>query len=484
MSRKARRWCPGTKIRYPDAELAERSRRGIVYRDAIRGRLKPDTRLVSYFCAACDAYHLGHERVDVPPAAANEGGPDGHLNRTVEAPSKLSPTEGLDTVNTVLATLDPLKPQEDATVAHDVANEHNAAAGADVQNQAQPAAELVTATAIPAGDPDYLDDVPRRPLRIRPVSIGHVREELLRLYRPPLRARGTYSMMKRAFNLLAELKATTTADLTEGLVAELIKSRPPDLSCRTIAQYLRCLRIIAKFCIHRGYLGESPFAFRGVSAWVRITPVEHRRYYTSDEVRRILDTMQEDVNSTDGWIQWRARRLLALTATYAYGGFRASEGARLWVEDIDLELGIITVSDRFGVKTIGSARLVPAPPKLRAILQDWLPHRMDAPPGYLDEEALKCPFAFPNVTRSNYWYDGPTAQKPINRLKAVALRAGVEDATFARFRHAWATQAEFLGIPGAGIQRILGHTTELTSLRNYRHSIAKNLTDTVAGFEY
>ena len=40
------------------------------------------------------------------------------------------------------------------------------------------------------------------------------------------------------------------------------------------------------------------------------------------------------------------------------------------------------------------------------------------------------------------------------------------------------------GIPGAGIQRVMGHTSETTSRRHYRHSIAKNLTDTVAGFDY
>ena len=67
---------------------------------------------------------------------------------------------------------------------------------------------------------------------------------------------------------------------------------------------------------------------------------------------------------------------------------------------------------------------------------------------------MRCTYAFPNITRTNYWYDGPTGQKPINRLKAVAQRAGVPNATFARFRHAWATQAEFLGVPAAGIQRI------------------------------
>lgn len=71
MTAKARYWCPG-KVRYATPELAERSRRGIVFKDAARGRLRPGLRLVCYFCDVCQAFHLGHERVDVPPAMHDE----------------------------------------------------------------------------------------------------------------------------------------------------------------------------------------------------------------------------------------------------------------------------------------------------------------------------------------------------------------------------------------------------------------------------
>ena len=102
--------------------------------------------------------------------------------------------------------------------------------------------------------------------------------------------------------------------------------------------------------------------------------------------------------------------------------------------------------------------------------------------------ALKCPYAFPGVTRKSYWHDGEAAQEaPLTQLKIVAYLAGIADygdATFSKFRHAWATQAEFLGISGAGIQHIMGHTTELTSLRHYRHSVRDHLTATVAEFDY
>jgi hypothetical protein len=66
MGAKRRRWCPG-KVCFLDTDQAERSRRGIVYKDARRGRLRPGVRLVCYWCEVCQAFHLGHEPVDVPP---------------------------------------------------------------------------------------------------------------------------------------------------------------------------------------------------------------------------------------------------------------------------------------------------------------------------------------------------------------------------------------------------------------------------------
>ena len=184
-------------------------------------------------------------------------------------------------------------------------------------------------------DPDGLDDfddMPERPARIHRVPMEQVRKTLLSLYQPPMRAPHTYRMMKRAFDVLAELSVATSFDLTEGLVAQLIKTRPPGLSCRTgravPAMYQNNFQILHPSRLAPRVALRLPPCRR----WVRITPVEHRRFYTSDEVRRILTTMQEDVDSTDGWPQWKSRRLLAVTATCAFGGFRMSEAFRLHVQ--------------------------------------------------------------------------------------------------------------------------------------------------------
>ena len=164
-----------------------------------------------------------------------------------------------------------------------------------------------------------------------------------------------------------------------------------------------------------------------------------------------------------------------------------TEAFTIWVDDIDLEASIITVRRTSGLKQWarpewcqcrrGSSRSSP---------------RNGCPSGgrrhgFLDKGAKACPFAFPGVTRKSYWHGGPSEYKPLARLKSVAQLAGIAnfgDATFSKFRHAWACQAEFLGISGAAIMRVMGHTTELTSLKNYRHSIEQNLRTTVQDFDY
>jgi integrase len=327
-----------------------------------------------------------------------------------------------------------------------------------------------------------------RPARIRAIPMHTLRDQMLALYQPPLRSKRTLEMMRRVFNVLDAMEAKSSADLTESLVAKMVSSRPKGENCATIIQQLTCVRVIANFAKRHGYLRDTPFAFRPVSRWAQARPSERVRWYTAEEVRKLLERMEADVRETTGWPNWRARRLWAVSACCAFGGFRMTEAFSLFVSDISLPNGIITVSARRQLKTISSARMVPMPPRLKKILEeDWLPFRQSAPPGFLDEHGLACPYAFPNVTRTSYWHGGPSGHTPLARLKSVAYRAGIADfanASFARFRHAFATQAEFLGIPGASIQRVMGHTSEQTSLRHYRHSIAKNLTATVAGFDY
>jgi hypothetical protein len=75
MADKPRRWCRG-KFHYASVELAERSCRALAWKNSLRGRRKKDMRLTPYWCDVCQAFHIGHERVDVPPAHENSPASD------------------------------------------------------------------------------------------------------------------------------------------------------------------------------------------------------------------------------------------------------------------------------------------------------------------------------------------------------------------------------------------------------------------------
>ena len=196
--------------------------------------------------------------------------------------------------------------------------------------------------------------------------------------------------------------------------------------------------------------------------------------------------MAQDVETTAGWSQWRARRLYALTATVAYCGLRASEALYLHAADIRLEARCIGLTDRGrdggkAFKTNASAQPVPIPNALVPILADWLEHRLDAP---ADFPIPECPWLFPTLNRKSNWKSGVPGQKPVQRLQAVANRAGVEGMTFLSLSHSWATHAEYHGYGPALIQRVLRHTTEKTAELWYRHADVPNLVERVSGFDF
>ena len=81
------------------------------------------------------------------------------------------------------------------------------------------------------------------------------------------------------------------------------------------------------------------------------------------------------------------------------------------------------------------------------------------------------------------WVNGSRGQKPIQRLKAVAALAGVDDASFQMFRRSWATHAEAVMGP-AMIARILPHTTTRTSEEHYRQADVTNMQAAVRDFRF
>jgi len=293
--------------------------------------------------------------------------------------------------------------------------------------------------------------------------------------------------MRSVLDLLRGLEVKTTADLTPALVARFIETRPPGQSPRTLQTLLRVLRGVCNNAVINGYLRVSPFALRRVSQWLgRIGPPTEKKHYSRDEIRRVLILMAADVEATAGWSQWRARRLYALTATVAYCGLRASEALYLHAADIRLEARFIALTDRgrdggYRLKTPGSEQPVPIPEALVPILTDWLSHRLDHP---ADFEIPPCEWLFPTLNRKSNWTGGPPGTKPVQRLRAVAERAGVIGMTLQSLRRSLATHLEHHGTGQAMITRILRHTDSRTTLTWYQQADVPNMVAALASFDF
>ena len=324
-------------------------------------------------------------------------------------------------------------------------------------------------------------------MRTTAIPFDRFAAELLRLYDPPHRAAATRRQMKKVLDLVAALGVKTTADLSATMVAKFIEARPPGQSPRTLQTLLRVLRGVCNNAVINGYLRISPFALRRVSQWLgRIGPPAEKKHYSRDEIRRVLSLMAADIEITAGWSQWRARRLYALTATVAYCGLRASEALYLHAADIRLEARYVNLTDRGrdggrALKTDASARPVPIPDALVPILQDWFSHRLDHP---ADFEIPPCEWLFPTLNRRGPWTGGPAGNKPVQRVQAVALRAGVEGMTLQSLRRSLATHLEHHGTGQAMITRILRHTDSKTTLTWYQQADVPNMVQAMASFDF
>jgi len=327
----------------------------------------------------------------------------------------------------------------------------------------------------------------------QPIPLDRFRDEVLDLYRPPLRARKTFDKVRLVLDLVEPLAGpgATTADLTPALVARFVASRPAGESPNTTISLLNSLRAACTYAKSQGYVRASPFDFR--RQWVRPSKPEGPRHHTREEIARVLELLRADVDARRGWPRWRARRLYALTALVAYTGMRRNEALHLHAGDVDLDGRMVAIVERDGgrLKTSAAAQPVPMPEALAPILADWLAHRLDAPttgPDVPDAAAARpvcpdCPWLFPGVTRKGPWTGGPAGDKPLDRLRAAGERAGVEGLTFLSLRHSFATHAEFWGLGPAILQRILRHTTARTQW-HYRHADADNLRAAVRRIEF
>jgi integrase len=308
-----------------------------------------------------------------------------------------------------------------------------------------------------------------------PIPFQDMAVELLALYEPPMRAKGTYLKMRQALEVADELLGleATTADLTIPFIGRFVSSRPAGESPYTTFGLLANVRAACIYGFQRGYLKSNPFDFRSVGQWVRRgEPQRRKRHHSLEEIARVLELMSLDVVRKKGWAQWRARRLHALASVVAFTGLRKNEAIGLKVEDVLLDDRIIEVVPRLRnrLKTVASGQPVPIPEALAPILADWLPW-------------TGCEWVFPNAYRSSPWVGGSPGYRPIDRMKRLGQRAGVEGFTFQSLRHSWATHAEWWGISEAMIMRILRHTSVRTQ-QSYRHADIANMRAAVGGITF
>jgi len=286
---------------------------------------------------------------------------------------------------------------------------------------------------------------------MRPIPWDTFTVRYLSLYLPPMREPATYRQVRQILREFGELPGfRTTAALTEEAVAAWV-ARHKDRSPARVASLLRCMATAAKFAVGKGFLGSSPFEFRPPGQWVRSDKKNSARsaptHRGSDEIARVLD--QADAEAAMG--SWEAGRLQALVYVYAYAGLRKMEALHLETHNVDLERRVLTVEPKecWHPKTVKSAAKLPIAPPLRDVLRLWLPR-------------CGSNWLFPGKRLKTPWTSGAPTTKPLDQVKALGKRAGVEGLTILSFRKTIGTHAKSWGFSQLELKALLRHTNVRT----------------------
>jgi integrase len=297
-------------------------------------------------------------------------------------------------------------------------------------------------------------------MRTTSVPYSQFMEDVLEIY--SFRSRKTIAKMAQVLREFGAL-VTTMPQLKPATIAKWRKAHP-DRAPGTVHSLLRSFRAAIEIGIASGYLTASPLI---PQVWPELPNPDEvaEKYHTLAEIRAVLGRLQ--ALSGAGWHE---HRLYALAATVAYTGLRRNEALYLTIPDVDLTARCIRVVARRKLKTRASAQPVGLPDELAVILEPWIPRT-----GAI--------WVFPGATRRAPWTGGPPGYKPLDRLKAEGLAAGVPGFTFLSLRHSWATHAEWWGLGDTMIQRQLRHTTRKTQ-DHYRHADVANIAASVRSISF
>jgi integrase len=289
-------------------------------------------------------------------------------------------------------------------------------------------------------------------------SVDHAQfaRSVLDLYQVPIRRKATRAKIRQALEEFAAI-CPDTAALTPGAVARWLAAHP-GRTPRTAYSLLRAMRTAVRAGIALGLVPSDPFAFRSPRAWFPAGALEdptRRRHHGAEAIARVL--RRADAEAYAG--PWRAWRLRAAVYGVAYTGCRAREVLGALAADYDRESGLFWVrpNARRPLKTAASHAPLPACPALAAVLDDWV------------DRIGGSPWLIPGRRRSGPWLGGAPGYRPVDQLRKLGERAGVEGLTFLSLRHSFATLSESWGLGEAMIQRLLRHSRPQTQ-RAYRHA--------------
>jgi integrase len=293
--------------------------------------------------------------------------------------------------------------------------------------------------------------------------------EVLQLYRPPLRRRGTFDKTSQVLREFAPLCAST-ADLAPVAIATWRVANQH----RAVATLEGLLRHLAAACTYgasQGYL-NNPFNYRPVSSWFAPDELdeaeEFKRHRSAAEIRAIL--AQADLEAQGG--RWEALRLRAAVYCWAFTGAGKAEVLGLRMTDVDLVDRVIRIKShsRRRLKTRARAAQLPIAWPLAEALASWLPYS-------------GCEWVFPHKLRTGPWLTGRPGHRPLDQVRSLGERAGISGLTILAFRHSIGTLSEGWGIGELMLQRILRHSSRRTQWA-YRHQDLDQLHDAAERIRY
>jgi len=183
----------------------------------------------------------------------------------------------------------------------------------------------------------------------------------------------------------------------------------------------------------RGIKAENPCAHFKVLRSAKERLKSKPQTYTQDEINRLLAACNPASH--------------AMYATLLLTGLRKEELAHLSWDDVDFHLGVIRVRAKADfIPKDYEGRDIPMPPDLIPLLKN-LPRSAE--------------WVFPVLNGNRFGRN-----EMLRRLKRIATRAKVNNATLHKFRHTYATRLLEQGADIVTVQHLLGHS-DIETTRRY-----------------